>query len=146
MEKYNLEVLGEKKVDEVYLRREGAYLLVIENSRALVVRNPKGYFLIGGGLEGEESQLECLKREALEETGYSIEVEKYLKSVDIYTIHSELGYFNPMQHYYLGRLSKYVASPMEEGYSLEWLEVDELDEMFLDVQRDIVKAYLGGLI
>ncbi|MBR6676039.1 MAG: NUDIX domain-containing protein [Clostridia bacterium] len=53
-----------------YYDRIGAYLICIENNKLAVVRDPKGYFLPGGGIDDGESLEECVKRECLEETGF----------------------------------------------------------------------------
>ena len=46
-----------------YADRPGAYLIPIRNGHVGVVQTPKGYFLLGGGLEGNESHVSCIQRE-----------------------------------------------------------------------------------
>lgn len=50
-----------------YIDREGVYLVPVKDGKVGVVKTPKGYFLIGGGLDSGESHEECIKRECLEE-------------------------------------------------------------------------------
>ena len=49
-----------------YFDRAGAYLIDIKEGKLACVRTPKGYFLLGGGIEAGESRLlhlwECLER------------------------------------------------------------------------------------
>ena len=38
-----------------YIDRAGAYLIPVRAGKIGVVKTPKGYFLLGGGLDGDES-------------------------------------------------------------------------------------------
>lgn len=69
-------VFGIKK-DVEYLDREGAYLIPFRNNEVGVVQTPKGYFFLGGGLKSGENHLTCIKRECLEEVGYSSCIDGY---------------------------------------------------------------------
>ena len=84
---------------------------VIYNDKGEVLIFP--HSLIGGGLEGDETYEEALHREALEEAGIKIEIERYIGEV--------IGYHDPMKRKYIihGYLCKYVAKIAEP--------VDELD-------------------
>lgn len=66
-------VFGIKK-NVNYMDREGAYLLPAKDGKVGVVKTSKGYFLLGGGLDSGENHEECLKRECLEEIGYTVSV------------------------------------------------------------------------
>jgi 8-oxo-dGTP diphosphatase len=58
-----------------YIERPGAYAIILDEAkRVAVVKNPLGYFLPGGGQDPGESPEETVKREVLEECGFSIEV------------------------------------------------------------------------
>ena len=45
------------KEDAEYFDREGAYIIPVRGNKAGVVKTPKGYFLLGGGLEKDESHI-----------------------------------------------------------------------------------------
>jgi 8-oxo-dGTP diphosphatase len=55
-----------------YQPRPGAYAVAIEDGRVLVVDEESGLFLPGGGIEPDESPIEALHREVMEETGFAI--------------------------------------------------------------------------
>ncbi len=55
-----------------YTDRPGAYAVAVIEGRVLVVETPMGSFLPGGGVMGNETPEETLRREVDEETGYSI--------------------------------------------------------------------------
>ena len=43
------------KENASYSDREGAYIIVIKENRIGVIKTPKGYFLLGGGIDKGES-------------------------------------------------------------------------------------------
>lgn len=128
-------VFGEKIENVSYRRREGAYLIIIENQKAAAVKIPKGYFLLGGGLEDGESHEECIKRECLEEIGFDVQIDGYICSGETYCIHSKLGYFHPVQYYYYGKLLKKTAEPVEKDHVLVWIPLEEIEEKFFSRQQ-----------
>ena len=52
-------VFGTKENVE-YTDREGAYLILVRDNQVGVVKTPKGFFLLGGGVENDESHIECI--------------------------------------------------------------------------------------
>lgn len=49
-------IFGEKK-NKTYLDRKGAYIIPIRDEKVGVVETPKGFFLLGGGIDGEETDV-----------------------------------------------------------------------------------------
>jgi 8-oxo-dGTP diphosphatase len=53
-----------------YIIRPSAYAVVRNEEAALaVVRTPRGYYLLGGGIEGDETPEHAIQREIREEAG-----------------------------------------------------------------------------
>ncbi len=71
-----MQEFGEKKDGVEYYVRPGSYGVLIEDNRAAVIKSElfDKYFLIGGGIKKGESEIEALRREALEEIGFKIEI------------------------------------------------------------------------
>lgn len=129
------QVFGTKET-ATYYDREGAYLLPCRGPLVAVVQTPKGYFFLGGGLEPGESHTECIQRECLEEAGFAVRVGEKLCSAEAYGRHSELGYFHPIQTYYLGDLLERVTEPTEADHVLCWMELSRLQgKMFSQMQN-----------
>ena len=135
-----------KRIDGIsYYDRVGAYLICIENNKLAVIRDTKGYFLPGGGIDENESFEECVKRECLEETGYSVCVDKHICSAESYLLHPKVGYFHPIQHYYSGKLIEKVCAPTEKDHVFEWISIDDVEsKMYLEIQWRAVKYYKGN--
>lgn len=127
-------IFGNKE-NERYTDRVGAYLIPVKDGKIGVVETGKGYFLIGGGLENGETDGQCIIRECLEETGYTVLIEQKLCSAESYCVHSAIGFFHPIQSYYLGRLLKKVQEPLEPDHKFVWLDFETAKRnMYSDMQ------------
>ena len=58
-------IFGEK-LKTNYRDREGVYLICVNEGKIAVVKTPKGFFLLGGGLEEGENAENCIIRECIE--------------------------------------------------------------------------------
>ena len=137
------------KENVTYTDREGAYLIPIRNNQIGVIQTPKGYFFLGGGLQKNESHTMCIERECLEEAGYTVKIEQKLCSAETYLEHEVIGYFHPMQTYYVGQLLEKVQVAMEEDHILVWAEFEKLKgRMYLEMQNWALEQYaeVKGLI
>lgn len=118
-----------------YLDREGAYIIPIKGSKIGVVKTPKGHFLLGGGIDKGESHEQAIRRECLEEAGYTVNVGQKLCSAEMYTKHPRLGYFHPIQAFYIGELLERVKEPTEADHEFMWIEYEKLKgKMFVEMQ------------
>jgi len=70
-----------EKEPKDYLDRKTAKAVVVNNDGLILTL---GSMLIGGGVEDNETYEQALHREALEEAGITIEIQKYLGDVFIY--------------------------------------------------------------
>lgn len=129
-------VFGERDRDTDYWDRSGAYLLALQDGKVSVVQTKRGYFLPGGGLEDGESDADCIRREALEETGCAAEVGAFLCSAEHYTIHDTKGPFHPIQSYYVGTIGEQVAPPQEPDIQFLWLPLEEVRGNFYSVMQN----------
>ena len=53
------------KEDKEYKDRIGAYIIPVKGNEVGVVETSKGYFLLGGGLDADETDFHCIKRYGL---------------------------------------------------------------------------------
>ncbi len=128
---------GEKIAGKDYIERPGAYAVIIKDGLYAVVKNPKSFFLLGGGIEDGESPEEALHREVREEIGMGIRIDKkigvamqhiYVPEVDIYV--SKEG------HFYHATLLSQISENSEASHELIWLTKEEaLEKIFHESQR-----------
>lgn len=138
---------GERIENVDYYERKGAYLITIKNNKLAVVRNNKGYFLLGGKIENSENHAECIKRECIEEIGHKVTIKDYIGCAESYSIHEYFGYFNPVQYYYSGTIEDKVCEPIEEDHVFEWIDLEDIDnKMYLSFQVWAVKKCLNYIL
>lgn len=132
-----------KKEDAEYYDREGAYLIPVRDNKIGIIRTPKGYFFVGGGIENGESHITCIERECIEEAGYKVSVKEKLCSAETYCFHSEIGYFHPIQSYYSGDIIAEVFVPTEKDHEFLWAEYSEIKgKMFWEMQEWALELFL----
>ena len=125
----------EMKENVNYIDRVGVYLVPMKEGKIGVVKTSKGYFLLGGGLDNGESHEECIKRECLEEVGYTVSVGNKVCSAEMYCEHPTIGYFHPIQTYYVGELLEQISIPVEDDHEFVWVDFNELvNNMYLEMQ------------
>lgn len=115
-----------RKENVIYTHREGVYLIPIQNKQVGVVQTPKGYFLLGGGLEEGETHKACIIRECMEEAGYGVEIGERICTAETYGNHPTIGYFHPMQTYYIGKLTDKICDVTEQDHQFMWIEQEKL--------------------
>ncbi len=125
---------GKRDPNLTYFDRPGAYLICIKDGKLACVQTPKGYFLLGGGIEQGESQTDCIHRECLEEAGLSVTLTRSFCAADSYTIHPRIGPFHPIQYYYLGTIGARVQDPIEPDHTFVWLPLTEIENMYVPQQ------------
>lgn len=129
-----------KKENKKYHDRKGAYVLPIKYNEIAVVQTKKGYFFLGGGIENNETDEECIKRECCEECGYTVSIDKMLCSAEAYTTHSKIGYFHPIQNYYLGSLCEKIKDPIEKDHKLVWISIDNIKgKMYSEIHNWVLE-------
>lgn len=134
---------GERKAGIEYTKRVGSYGVIIENSRVGVVKSNDydTYFLTGGGIDPNETEIEALRREAREEIGFEIEIgEKIDAGVEYFYSNSEKKYVAKECHFY--RVSLVGESDGEGKHELVWLNKNDLDELHHECYKWIVEKEL----
>ncbi len=126
------------------MERPGAYAVIQKDGLFAVVKNPKSFFLLGGGIENNETPEEALHREVIEEVGMSIRIDQkigvavqylYVPEVDLHIC--KKGYF------YKVTLLEQVSETSEDNHELLWLDEEEvLEKLFHESHRWAIEQSL----
>lgn len=138
-------VFGEKLENVEYIDRIGIYGIVINrDGKVATIKTSNGYFLPGGGIENSENHEQCLKREFIEETGYDIEIGKYIGKSSLYHISKTHQYLNGIGYFYYVTLKSKIIMEIEEDHELLWIEPMQcINYLFLQHQSWAVSKALG---
>lgn len=137
-------VFGDKIIGVNYTERIAVYGIVLSNDgKVAIIKTPTGYFLPGGGIEHEETHEECLRREFTEETGYEIEIGRYIGEAALYHVTKTSEYKKGIGYFYNVKLKSEVVDKIEEDHELLWLEPNECVKcLFLENQAWAVLEFL----
>lgn len=117
---------GEKIQDINYIDRVGAYGVILnEENKVAVVKTKKGYFLLGGRVENEETHEECIKRECSEEVGMDVVVKNFICKGGKYDYIDSIGYFYGIGYFYFAEFIDIASKPKEKGHELLWVHIQD---------------------
>ena len=112
-----------------YKNRPGAYAILIRDDKILLTfqEEPKPEFQIpGGGIDPGESVIPALRREVMEETGWSIGMPRRLGAFRRFVHMPEYNMWaNKICHIYLARPALKISEPTEKGHHCEWVSFSE---------------------
>lgn len=123
------QTFGEKLTNVDYKARYGVYAIIpsTDKKEIILVQAPNGsWFLPGGEIESDENHLSALKRELIEELGFSAELGYYYGQADeyFYSRHRDTYFYNPAYLYEVTHF-KEIGAPLEDFNNLAWFSIDE---------------------
>ncbi len=140
-----MKIIGKKKEGVIYSKRPGAYVIIErdEDDKIAIATDKSGiYFLLGGGLEKDESIEETLRREIVEETGYSLRNVKLFDKIKSWCYNDKYGYLNVEATIYIANFDKSIAKPIEEDHEIIWVEpLEYKNKLYYEYQRYILNKY-----
>lgn len=140
-----MKYVGNKEENIVYKKRPGAYAIIInkDDDKIGIVATGGRYFYLGGGIEKGETKLEALKRELLEESGYTIKNIKEFEEVGSYIFAEDKGYLEVVASVYIAEFDKKVTEPIEKDHTVLWVKPEEyVSKMFREWQRYIMERFI----
>ena len=91
---------------------------------------------MGGGIDEGETDIDCIIRECIEEAGYQAKIGNKICSAETYEEHPIIGFFHPIQVYYLGELTEKIKKPIEDDHIFKWINYEKLKgKMYLEMQN-----------
>lgn len=143
-------IFGEKKEGLPYHNRVGIYAIILDHQtqRILLIHHQSGqYFLPGGGLDEGETFEGCLKRELLEETGFSINIGTYIGEAKKYHLAHGVTPTLSHAHFFAASLLEKIQDPTEVEEEAIWVPIEDYREyLFHEHQAWAVEQQLrkGG--
>ena len=143
--------IGTKIENITYTKREGSYVIIErKEDNKIAIATDGTWFFLGGGIEQGENELEALKREVLEESGYSIKNTKYFDKVTAWADGGKRGPLDVTATFYIAEFDKKVVEPIEKDHKVLWVNPCEYrDKLYHEYQRYILDEYIkvkGGNI
>lgn len=133
------------------LRHVVVDMLIIKNNQILLVKraphllNGNSYALIGGFMERNETTKQTVIREAMEETGYKVEVVELSRIIDNPNRRNEDR--QNISFIYIVKPLEKIGIPDKEVKELKWFDLDKLpsQEEFAFDHLDHIRLYLKHL-
>jgi 8-oxo-dGTP diphosphatase len=116
-----------KKIDGIdYTDRPGAYAVIFnDRQQVAVMKTPRGFFLPGGGTDGEEPAA-ALAREIIEETGMGVHILKEIGNAAQFCFSpNRRGGLNKKGTFYVAAFTGKLEEPSEKDHELVWLAIEE---------------------
>jgi len=113
---------GEFQPDVDYVLRPGGYAVICHSDgRVAVIKANRGYSLPGGGQDDDESPEQAAVREAYEECGLRIQVQRLIGTVDqLVFAASEQAHFRKRCTFFTATLIEQSGAG-ERDHVLEWM-------------------------
>ncbi len=142
MRKHNIRIICKKDSKIKYTERKCAYAIIYDDDRNIAIAYDDKYFFFGGGTEDNETSLETLKRELIEETGYELKDIKLLDNIISYEYSEARGNLKIVATIYTAKFDKKVTEPIEKDHKILWGRPEEfINLVYHKYQRVILKEY-----
>ena len=141
-----MKYINNKKVGIEYKIRKGAYAILKRNEDEKIGIVTDGvYFFLGGGVEEKETEIEALKRELIEETGYTIKNIVEFDEIGQYIFEKNKdGYMELCNYVYLAELDEKIIEPIEKDHVVLWIEPEDyVGKMYYEWQEYILERYIS---
>lgn len=138
--------IGNKVEGAKYTKRPASYVIIErkEDKKIAIATEGKTYFFLGGGIENEETEIDALKREVIEESGYSIKNIKYFNKVTAWADGVKRGQLDVIATFYIANFDKKITEPIEKDHRVLWVNPKEYkDKLFHEYQRYILDEYIN---
>ena len=142
-----MKYIGEKENGVTYKKRRCAYAIIVRKEDAKIaiveIEDEKEYFLFGGGIEANETHEQALKREMLEEAGYTIKNITYFNNCASYLYIETKGYLDIEATTYIVELDEKVVEPIEKDHKMIWIDPKEYQsKMYCVYQGYILEQFI----
>ena len=141
-EQDNINVICPKKEDVKYFTRRGAYAIIKKENNMIAIANDNNEnFLLGGGIEKDETEIEALKREVIEESGYTLKNIIYFDKVKSYEYNKKYGNLEYVATIYIAEFDKKITEPIESNKIIICNPKEYISKIKHEYQRYVLRKY-----
>lgn len=140
-----MKYVNKKEKNIQYKLRPGSYVIITrkDDNKIGIASNGIDHFYFGGGIEKNETELEALQRELVEELGYTITNIQEFDKVGSFLFAEEHGYLEVIANIYIAYLDKKMTDPIEKDHNLMWINPEDyIGKMCREWQNYILKEYI----
>lgn len=140
-----MKYINTNEKDIQYKKRPGSYAIIIrkKDDKIGIVTDGNGNFYLGGGMEKGETEVETLKREVMEESGYTIKNIQEFDKVGSFLFSKTHGYLEVIAHVYIAELDEKIKDPIEKDYTMLWVNAEDyIGKMYKEWQEYILKEFI----
>lgn len=137
-------IIGEK-FDAKCGFRETCFGICEKDNKILLVKKDGQYSLVGGGIEKDETQEDCLKREFLEETGYTLKSLNPLIIIDCFWLAAGKYPLESLANIFIVKVDEKNKSEAleKENHEVEWIKKESVINLLpLPYHQEAIKQYL----
>lgn len=128
-----------------YKKRLVSYAIIIrkDDNKIEIVTDGINNFYLGGGIEKNETELEALKRELIEESGYTISNIQKFDSIGSFIFTEEHDYLEVISNVYIAEFDEKVTEPIEKDHIVLWINAEDyIGKMCREWQEYILKEFI----
>jgi 8-oxo-dGTP diphosphatase len=121
---------GSKHSERPCVDRPSVWAIITTDAgKIAVVRHEGMLFLPGGGIDDGETAEEALRRECIEETGWTIDIGPVVARANEWVdVPSEGTQYNKLGTFYRAQFTEQLGPPTEPDHTLQWVTLDEFAE------------------
>ncbi len=135
--------IGIKNESTNYSFRETCFGIVYINKNFYLTKKKEEISLIGGGIEKNETHIETLKREFLEESGLTIKSFQHFITIDCYWKTKNNSHTNSLSHFYIIKIGDKQSKPSEKLCELYITKKEEILNLLpLPYQNKAIELFL----
>ncbi len=126
-------IFGSPEPGKCYDVQDCVYAVIPDGNGMLgVVRTPKGIMLIGGGIERNETAIDALSRETIEETGRTIRIVSRLGLATQYVNNRAKGKYRLKRAvFFVAEIYAQSAKPVDLDHEFLWLPSQEAEQQMV---------------
>lgn len=126
-----------------YIKRKAAYVIVEQENEKIAILKHNETFLIGGGIEKGENEEETIRRECIEETGYTLKNIKPFDIVKSYEFNKKYGNLEIEATIYTAKFDNKIKETVEDNEIIICHPQQYENKLYHEYQRYILRKYIN---